>query len=129
MPAANQTTNWNNLYSQVLGLVDQGLQVGVRGSNLNALPQGTPLFNDVHYDLFSLYATDSWKITPTLTFNYGLNWSVDVPPVDQTEKQSISFVLPSNSVIIPEDYLAARQKAALGERFTTLRLRSVLLVT
>jgi len=111
---ANQVTNWNNLYSQALGLVDQGLQVGVRGSNLNGLPQGTPLFNDVRYDLFSLYATDSWKITPTLTFNYGLNWSVDVPPVDQTGKQSISFLLPSNSVIIPEDYLAARQQAALS---------------
>lgn len=111
---ANQISNWNNLYSQVLGLVDQGLQVGVRGSNLNALSQGTPLFNDVNYDTFSLYVTDSWKITPTLTFNYGLNWSVDVPPVDQTGKQSISFVLPSNSVIIPENYLAARQQAALS---------------
>lgn len=111
---SNQTGSWNSLYSQALGLVDQALQVGVRDSKLNALPPGTKLFDDVKYDSFSLYATDSWKITPNLTFNYGLNWSVDVPPVDQTGKQSISLTLPSNSVIIPENYLAARQQAALS---------------
>ncbi len=111
---SNQLSSWNSLYSQVLGLVDEGLQVGVRGSSLNALPQGTYLFNDVHYDFFSLYASDSWKITPNLTINYGLNWSVDIPPLDQTGKQSISLTAPSNSVIIPQNYLAARQQAALS---------------
>ncbi len=111
---SNQISNWNSLYSQVLGLVDQGLQVGVRGSNLKALPQGTTLFNNVHYDSFSLYATDSWKLSPTLTLNYGVNWSVDVPPVDQTGKQSISILAASNTVIIPENYLAAREQAALS---------------
>jgi hypothetical protein len=70
---SNQASSWNSLYSQALGLVDQALVVGVRDTNLNALPQGTKLFNDVHYDSFSLYVTDSWRITPNLTFNYGLN--------------------------------------------------------
>ncbi len=111
---SNQLTNWNSLYSQALGIVDEGLQVGVRGSQLQALPPSTFLFNDVHYDSFSLYATDSWKLTPNITINYGLNWSVDIPPVDQTGKQSISMIAPSNSVIIPQDYLAARQQAALN---------------
>ena len=111
---SNQISNWNGLYSQVLGLVDQGLQVGVRGSNLNALPQGTTLFNNVHYDSFSLYLTDSWKLSPNLTLNYGVNWSVDVPPVDQTGKQSISILAASNTVIAPGNYLAAREQAALA---------------
>jgi Carboxypeptidase regulatory-like domain len=111
---SNQISNWNNLYSQALGLVDQGLQVGVRDSNLGALPQGTRLFNDVHYDSFSLYATDSWKLSPNLTLNYGVNWSVDIPPVDQTGKQSISILASNGSVIVPADYLAARQQAALN---------------
>jgi hypothetical protein len=111
---SNQISNWNSLYSQALGLVDQGLQVGVRGSDLGALPQGTRLFNDVHYDSFSLYVTDSWKLGPNLTLNYGVNWSVDVPPVDQTGKQSISILASNGSVIAPADYLAARQQAALA---------------
>jgi hypothetical protein len=111
---SNQISNWNSLYSQALGLVDQGLQVGVRGSDLGALPSGTRLFNDVHYDSFSLYVTDSWKLGPNLTLNYGVNWSVDVPPVDQTGKQSISILASNGSVIVPADYLAARQQAALA---------------
>ena len=111
---SNQLSNWNSLYSQALGIVDEGLQVGVRGATLNALPPHTFLFNDVHYDSFSLYATDSWKVTHTVTINYGFNWSVDIPPVDQTGKQSISMISPSNSVIIPQNFLAARQQAALN---------------
>lgn len=110
---SNQASSWNSLYSQVLGIVDQGLQVGVRDSNLNGLPLGTKLFNDVHYDTFSLYATDSWRVTPTFTVTYGLNWSVDVPPVDQTGKQSMSLTLPSGNIIVPQDFLAAREQAAL----------------
>jgi len=111
---SNQNSNWNNLYAQALGLVDQALVVGARAKDLSALPPGTPLFNDVHYASFSLYATDSWKITPTLTVNYGLNWSVDVPPIDASGKQAISLILPANQVLVPEDYLAQRQQAALS---------------
>jgi hypothetical protein len=110
---SNQNSNWNNLYAEALGLVDQGLVVGARGSDLSALPPGTPLFNHVFYNTFSLYATDSWKITPTLTVNYGLNWSVEMPPTDETGKQALSLILPSNSLLIPENYLATRQQAAL----------------
>src|SRR3954454_13358860 len=78
LPTA-QNSNWNNLYAQALGLVDQGLVVGARGADLSALPPGTPLFNHVFYNNFSLYATDSWKVTPNLTLKYGLNWSVEMP--------------------------------------------------
>ncbi len=109
----SQNSNWNNLYAQALGLVDQGLVVGARASDLSALPPGTPLFNHVTYNTFSLYATDSWKITPNLTVNYGLNWSVEMPPVDLSGKQAISLILPSNQVLVPEDYLAARKQAAV----------------
>jgi hypothetical protein len=110
----SQNSNWNNLYAQALGLVDQGLVVGARASDLSALPPGTPLFNHVFYNNFSLYATDSWKVTPNLTFSYGLNWSVEMPPTDQSGKQALSLTLPSNQVLVPEDYLAARKQAALS---------------
>jgi len=34
-----------------------------------------PVFNDT-----SLYAQDSWQVTPHLTLNYGLRWDYDPPP-------------------------------------------------
>lgn len=30
-------------------------------------------------DSFDLYAQDSWRVTPTLTLNYGLRWDVQLP--------------------------------------------------
>jgi hypothetical protein len=49
-----------------------------------------------------------------VTVNYGLNWSVDLPPTDESGKQALSVVLPSQQILVPEDYLAARQQAALS---------------
>jgi hypothetical protein len=111
---SNQASNWNNLYAQALGLVDQGLVVGVRASDLSALPPGTLLSTRPTYDTFSLYMTDSWKVTPNLTLNYGLNWSVEPPPVDALGKYAMSLVQPNNAVLVPENYLATRQQAALN---------------
>lgn len=110
----SQNSNWNNLYAQALGLVDQGLVVGARGSDLSGLPAGTPLFNQVFYKNVSLYATDSWKVTPNLTLTYGINWSVELPPTDETGKQALSLTLPDSKVLVPTDYLAARKQAALS---------------
>src|SRR5947209_10551668 len=39
---SSQNSNWNSFYAEALGLVDQGLVVGARGSDLGALPPGTP---------------------------------------------------------------------------------------
>ena len=62
-------------------LVDQGLVRWARAAPTwaHCLPARHSSI-EVAYNTFSLYATDSWKITPTLTVNYGLNWSVECRP-------------------------------------------------
>lgn len=40
-----------------------------------AVKSSRPLFNN-----FSLYGQDTWRVTPTLTLNYGLRWDVNPPP-------------------------------------------------
>jgi len=111
LPSA-QTSNWNNFYAEVLGMVDQASIAGSRGSDLSANPQGTPLSNNVTYSTTGLYATDSWHILPTLTVTYGLNWMLDLPAQEATGKQVIA-VGPNNQIIDPVAYLQQRQQAAL----------------
>lgn len=111
---SNQVSNWNSLYAQTLGVVDQAVQLGARASDLSALPLGTVLSTDVHWSMYSFYLTDSWKITPTLTVNYGLNWGVDVPAQEATGKQIIAVLANNNQILDPEAYLQQRQQAALN---------------
>jgi hypothetical protein len=44
------------------------------------------LFQKSRLDSFDLYAQDSWRVTPTVTLNYGLRWDLQMPftPVTNT---------------------------------------------
>jgi len=111
---ANQSSAWNTLYAEVLGLVDQAVQLGTRASDLSANPPGTVLSTNVNWSLYSFYATDSWKLTPTLTVNYGLNWGVDVPAQEATGKQILAVMAGSNALLNPTAYIDQREQAALN---------------
>ncbi len=106
-------TTWNSLYAETLGLVDNSAVLGTRNGDLSANPLGTPIFNAITYNTYSVYFSDSWHIVPTLTLTYGLNWNVDMPPSEAQGKQAIMVNL-NNQVIVPEQYLAARESAALN---------------
>src|SRR5262249_33861335 len=43
---------------------------------------GLPQKNKYHQSDLGIYATDSWRLRPTLTFNYGLRWQYEGIPVD-----------------------------------------------
>ena len=51
-------------------------------------------------------------MTPKFTLTFGLGWTLEMPPTEETGKQVI-FVGPDNNPISTEQYLNARQAAAL----------------
>jgi hypothetical protein len=109
---SNQVSNWKNLYAATLGLVDTANVLGTRNAQLQPNALGTPTNNDVRYDDYSLYLNDAWHIKPTLTLNFGLNWSYDTPPYETTGKQSMMVFTQNQNIVTPMSYLAARSQAA-----------------
>jgi len=84
-----QITNWNNLYSEALGFVGTASQIFVRGGSDFHLTGAPYLQDHVITNAYSLYITDSFKIRPNLTLNYGLEWGVQMPPYEQNGIQDI----------------------------------------
>jgi len=52
--------------------------------------QGLPNTNANHQTSFNLYFTDMWKITPRLTFNFGIRWEPFLP-MDLINRQDYNF--------------------------------------
>jgi len=110
---SSQNGNWNNLYAQVLGMVDAATILRARDAQLQLLPPGTDLNNTVRYDQTTLYAQDTWRLNPSLTLTYGLAWAASIPPVEDKGKFMMT-VFPGGGIVLPRDYLSQRQQAALA---------------
>jgi hypothetical protein len=110
---SSKVSDWNNFYSGALGLVNQATLVATRDASFKINPIGAPLGTDSHYNEYSIYANDSWKVTPSLTLNLGLNWSADVPETEVQGKLALAYYA-SGQVVIPSEYMAQRQRAALA---------------
>lgn len=109
---ASQIGSWNSLYSQVAGIVDStSIVVSRTGANLTANPLGSPVKSQLTDPSYSLFFNDSWKIKPNLTFSYGLNWTIQMPPVDINGAQDV-LTNSSGQPITAANYLAQTERLA-----------------
>ena len=129
---------YGNLYSMILGMVDetqalythtQGTATfnGVTGPSLNintptscaiaAQPAtagctaSSPALNQSIIPTYNVYFGDSWHIRPTLTLNYGLGYTVEMPPYSPNDAQDIAVDQNGNPLNTAQ-YLAAREASA-----------------
>ena len=58
-------------------------------SSLKPLPQGSGLSHHYKYYEWSLHAGDTWRITPSLTLDYGVRWQVFTVPYDTNGIQAV----------------------------------------
>jgi hypothetical protein len=115
LPAdGSQDSNWSRDYAIVLGIPALTQIAYTRtGANLTINPQPkTPAFDQSTIPFYNLYASDSWRLKPTLTLSYGLGWTLEMPPVEKDGKQVV-WVDANDEPISITDYLDARKAAAL----------------
>ncbi len=111
--AQNQVSNWDNFYTEVLGIVSQPQVLYTRsGSNLSLQPLGTNLYDKVNIPYYNEYFSDTWRMRKDLTLTYGLGYQIEMPPTEENGRQVI-LVDQSGKEIDTASYLNSRQSAAL----------------
>jgi hypothetical protein len=109
---ATELQSWNALYADELGLVDQSQTLVTRsGNNLNLNALGTPLASYMIDDYYNLFASDAWKIRPSITLSLGLSWGYMTPPYATNGAQEV-LTDSSGSILTVPTYLNNRLTAA-----------------
>ena len=112
--ASAQGTTYEQLYSEVLGIVGQSQVAYTRsGPNLSLNPVGTPINANSIIPTYDTYFSDTWHMKPFLTLTYGLSWNLAMPPYEIHGHQVV-LVDASGEPIATNDFLAQREKAALS---------------
>jgi hypothetical protein len=128
------TSKYGNLYSMVLGMVDstQGLFSRGLGSSTTGLPlnpsgscaipsvaatagcvSSPPVLATSIIPTYNLYWTDSWRVKPKFTVNYGLGYTIEMPPYETLGGYQTVMVDSSNHIFYSAQYLQKEEQLAL----------------
>jgi len=134
VPAGVSANKYGNLYSMVLGMVDSTQGLFTRG--LGSLASGLPLnpskscaisgvaatagctsspavSADSILPTYSVYWTDSWRVKPKFTINYGIGYTVELPPYETQGGFQTVLVDQNDHIQSAEQYFKNVQQAAL----------------
>lgn len=111
---ADSSTAFKRAYISYLGMVDSATQVLTRNTSLDPNPPFTNIVQRENVDSYEVHFADTWRVTPSLTINYGLTWSVQMPPFDPTGKTALMVDAATGKLIDSESYLKNKETAALN---------------
>ncbi len=112
--SSTSQTAYRNLASSVFGLVGLTQVIYTRtGSNLTIQPIGTQAVEQSTIKYYSGYFSDTWRMKPSLTFNYGVSYMYETPPVEKNGAQ-VELVYQDGSLVHTDSFLAQRKTAALA---------------
>ncbi len=109
---SSDQNQYNNLYSALLGIVDSARYLATRDANLQPNPVGTGLSVDTSFRYYEFYVADTWKVKPSLSLSYGLQYQWFTPPVEKSGQQTVLVYRDTGRLVDPADYVRQRQLAA-----------------
>ncbi|MFN7944893.1 MAG: carboxypeptidase-like regulatory domain-containing protein [Blastocatellia bacterium] len=109
---ASDTSRYNDLYASLLGIVSQVPALITRDANLKLQPLGTGLFTKSTLGAYEFYASDTWRIKPSLTLTYGLTYNWQTPPIEDSGKQTVIAFKDSGKLVDYKKYMADKLAAA-----------------
>jgi hypothetical protein len=114
VPSGVSSASWGRDYAATLGIVAIAQQAYTRtGANLTLNPPLTPAQDQSTIPYYNVYFSDTWHLKPSITFTYGLGWTLEMPPVEKNGAQ-VELVDESNQLIDVQSYLHSREQAALA---------------
>src|SRR5690242_7453974 len=134
-PGGMSSSKYGNLYSMVLGMVDSTQGLFSRG--LGSLAAGLPLNAAVSCAIpsvaatadcmsspavsatsviptYNVYWTDSWRMKPKFTLNYGIGYTIEMPPYETKGGFQTVMVDQNNNLFSAEKYLQQVKQLALA---------------
>jgi hypothetical protein len=110
---SSQLTNYENFYTEVMGIVNLPQVAYTRsGANLAINPVGSSAFDKSIIPFYETYFSDTWHMKPSFTLTYSLGYTLEMPPYELNGKQ-VMTVDQSGTPITGLAYLQNKKVAAL----------------
>jgi hypothetical protein len=110
---SSDVQRWDRLYAASLGLIDNVGILTVRDGNLNPKPLGASLIAKTSLRMYEFFVQDSWRVTPSLTFTYGLGYGWQTTPQELNGQQTLIANHDAGDTILDTTaYFKARAAAA-----------------
>jgi hypothetical protein len=105
-------TRYDNFYVSLLGMVSQVPSLITRDASLNLQPLGTGLLTHSSLGAYEFYASDTWRLRPSLTVTYGLTYNWQTPPIEDSGKQTVITFKDSGKLVDYNKYMSDKLAAA-----------------
>ncbi|HEX4951240.1 MAG TPA: carboxypeptidase-like regulatory domain-containing protein, partial [Blastocatellia bacterium] len=109
---ASDVSQWNRLFASSLGLIDNINVLAVRDAQFKPLPYGEVLVADTTLWAPEFYFQDTWRMRPSLTLTYGLNYGWQTPPKEKLGRQTVQVDGTTLKVQTAREFLRQKQEAA-----------------
>ena len=113
-------TSTQSLFSRSVGSITNGLPLNPRSpcaiSGVAATAgcvSSPPISADSILPTYSIYWTDSFRVKPTFTINYGIGYTIEMPPYETGGGYQTVMVDQNDHIVYAEQYLKNVQQAAL----------------